>query len=103
MAFALSSGAMAQQNWRPVSPDEMKKEIVGRVMAVTMANKSEATFHLRTDGRVEFRGNTSLDGTWRTSDKGYCTTYPNIRGGAEACFEIIRLVDGSFETYNDKG
>ena len=103
MAVTLSTGAMAQQNWKPVSVEEMKKEIVGKVMAVTLANKSEATWQLRADGRAEFRGSGSFDGTWRTSAKGYCTIYPNLRGGAETCYEIIRLADGSFETYDDKG
>jgi hypothetical protein len=89
-----------QQNWKPVTVDEMKREIVGKAMQAELANRSAVTFLLGTDGKVAVRGASTLDGTWRASEKGYCTTYPN-RG--EACFEIIRTADGSFEVYTDKG
>lgn len=88
-----------QQNWKPVTVEEMKRDIVGKPMAAELANRSAVTFLLAADGKVSVRGANNLDGTWRASDKGYCTTYPN-RG--EACFEIIRLPDGTFEVYTDK-
>ncbi|MBL8696789.1 MAG: hypothetical protein JNK67_00365 [Alphaproteobacteria bacterium] len=100
LALAPLVATAQQQNWKPVTVEEMKREIVGRTMAATFANRSEATFLLGTDGKVAVRGSATLDGTWRASDKGYCTTYPN-RG--EACFEIIRLADGTMEVYTDKG
>ena len=88
-----------QQNWKPVTVAEMKRDIVGKPMAAELANRSAVTFLLAADGKVSVRGASTLDGTWRASEKGYCTTYPN-RG--EACFEIIRLPDGTFEVYTDK-
>ena len=89
-----------QQNWKPVTVEEMNREIVGKTMQAELANRSAVTLLLGTDGKVSVRGASTLDGTWRASDKGYCTTYPN-RG--EACFEIIRLPNGTFEVYTDKG
>ncbi|MBL8698406.1 MAG: hypothetical protein JNK67_08535 [Alphaproteobacteria bacterium] len=100
---AMAGGTAAQQNWRPVTVAEMQREIAGKPMKSRMADRSEATFRLRPDNKVEVRGNRSLDGTWRVSDKGDCTIYPNVRGGAEACFEIIRRPDGAFEVYDQKG
>ena len=97
----LPLGATAQQqNWKPVTVDEMKREIVGKTMQAELANRSAVTFLLGADGKVAVRGANNADGTWRASEKGYCTTYPN-RG--EACFEIIRLPNGTFEVYTDKG
>ena len=97
---ALPLLASAQQNWKPVTVDEMKREIVGKPMATVLANRSEGVFTMFADGKVTYRGNNALEGTWRASEKGYCTTYPN-RG--EACFEIVRVIDGTFEVYTDKG
>ena len=82
-----------------VSPEEIARDIVGKTWESRNSAGIPMTFWMTKDGTAHFRARNNGDGTWRPSEDGYCTRYPNLRGGAEACFEVFRMPDGTYEAF----
>jgi len=74
-----------------VTAAEIQETWVGRTLVGTTASGAPATVKLAADGSASVTaGSTSDAGTWRSSERGYCTTWKNIRGGQERCFTVTR-------------
>lgn len=86
---ALSGAALAQD--ATVSPKEIQDTWVGKELLGTTASGAKAAMRLEADGKASVTaGNTADTGTWRLSEKGYCTTWKTIRAGQERCFTVNR-------------
>ncbi len=81
--------ALAQDG--PVPPKEIQETWVGKDLTGTTVAGAPVLMRLVSDGKASIKaGATSDVGTWRLSDRGYCTTWQVIRPGQERCFTVVR-------------
>ena len=102
MATTLAISARAQEAV-PVGPDEVQRELVGKVWNVELPNGRPAVEHFNADGTVTITGGLNDRGTWRLWESGYCTQWYRMRNGAERCFTLDRTTDGKYRIYKPDG
>ena len=77
-----------------VQPKEIQEHWTGKTLVGTAANRDPVTMQLLADGVATLTaGKVNDRGSWRVSDKGYCTTWRKIRAGQERCFTVRRSGD----------
>ncbi len=86
-----------------VGPDEVKRELVGKVWIVELPDGSPATENFNADGSVEIRGGLNDNGRWRLWEKGYCTAWGRMRNGEERCFTLDRTAEGHYRIFKPNG
>lgn len=86
-----------------LAPEVVNSTWVGRAAIGTTASGVPVELRLLADGTATVTaGSTSDSGTWRTFEKGFCTTWKKIRANQERCF--TGLVKGSTTTvFNPDG
>ena len=82
-----------------VGVEDLRRDVIGKTIDAVTANNRPVTIRWNTDNSAQFRGGTSGEGKWRFSESGYCASWNNVRGGAESCFEVFRMPDGSYEVF----
>ena len=108
MACALVMGSMVSvsawgQEAVPVGPDEVQRELVGKVWNVELPNGRPAVEHFNADGTVTITGGLNDRGYWRLWENGYCTQWFRMRHGAERCFTLDKTADGKYRVYKPDG
>jgi hypothetical protein len=98
----VATGVVAQEA-TPVGPEEVKKELVGKVWDVELPNGAPAIEHFNADGTVKITGGLNDRGYWRLWEQGYCTQWYRMRNGAERCFTLDRTADGRIRVYKPNG
>ena len=96
-AVAQQAGAVA------VGPDEVQRELVGKIWTVELPDGQSATEHFNADGSVTIRGGLNDVGQWRLWENGYCTAWTRMRTGAERCFTLDRTPEGHYRIYKPDG
>lgn len=87
VACALGAALPAAAQERPLTPDDVASGWVGKTGFGTTANGAKVELRLLADGTASvIAGSTADTGSWRLSDKGFCTTWKSIRAGQERCF-----------------
>ena len=99
----LGSGSLAAQESVSVGPDEVQRELVGKVWNVELPNGRAAVENFKPDGTVTITGGLNDRGYWRLWEQGYCTTWFKMRNGAERCFTVRKTADGKYEIYKPDG
>ena len=94
---------LAQDGATPLGPEDVKRELVGKIWQVELPNGVSAEETFRTDGTVKITGGLSDRGYWRIWEQGYCTQWYQMRKGAERCFTLQRMPDGQVEIYKPNG
>jgi hypothetical protein len=102
-AGMLASGSVLAQETVPVGPDEVQRELVGKVWDVELPNGKAAVENFKADGTVTITGGLNDRGYWRLWEQGYCTTWFRMRNGAERCFTVRKTADGKYEVYKPDG
>jgi hypothetical protein len=70
-----------------LTPEEVKAKWVGRTAIGSTASGVPVELRLSPDGTASIVAGTTTDsGTWRTFEKGFCTTWKKIRADQERCF-----------------
>ena len=87
----------------PVGPDEVQKELVGKVWRVKLPNGQPAIEHFNADGTVHITGGLNDNGKWWLWNYGYCTSWEHIRNGQERCFTLDKTKDGIYHIYKPGG
>jgi hypothetical protein len=108
MACALVMGSITSMSaWGqeavPVGPEEVQRELVGKVWNVELPNGRPAVEHFNADGTVTITGGLNDRGYWRLSENGYCTQWFRMRNGAERCFTLDKTADGKYRVYKPDG
>jgi hypothetical protein len=101
--LAVAPSSWAQQKSRVLGPDDVTKELAGKTWVVELSDGSPATEWFNKDGTVRITGGREDEGHWRLWEKGYCTTWRQMRSGAERCFTLQRMPDGRIEIYKPNG
>ena len=99
----LAQAAIAAEGGSPFGPEDVKRELVGKVWQVELPNGSSAVETLREDGTVKITGGLSDRGYWRIWEQGYCTQWFRMRNGAERCFTLDRTADGKIRVFKPDG
>ena len=87
----------------PLGPDDVTRELVGKIWTVELPNGVPAEETFRTDGTVKITGGLSDRGYWRLWEQGYCTQWYRMRKGAERCFTLDRTADGKIRVFKPDG
>jgi len=98
LVLVATGGAQAQT----VSGAQITAEWADKTAHGKLPDGRPISMRLGKDGRVNLSGTFNDTGTWRPTDTGYCTTYRNIRNGAEACFNVEKAGD-KFVVTNKNG
>ena len=99
----LAQAPIAAEGGSPFGPEDVKRELVGKVWQVELPNGSSAVETLREDGTVKITGGLSDRGYWRIWEQGYCTQWFRMRNGAERCFTLDRTADGRIRVFKPDG
>ena len=94
---------LAQDGATPLGPEDVKRELVGKIWQVELPNGVPAEETFRTDGTVKITGGLSDRGYWRIWEQGYCTQWYRMRKGAERCFTLDRTADGKIRVFKPDG
>ena len=94
---------LAQDGATPLGPEDVKRELVGKIWEVELPNGVPATETFREDGTVKITGGLSDRGYWRLWEQGYCTQWYRMRKGAERCFTLDRTADGKIRVFKPDG
>ena len=94
---------LAQDGATPLGPEDVKRELVGKIWQVELPNGVPAEETFRTDGTVKITGGLSDRGYWRVWEQGYCTQWYRMRKGAERCFTLDRTADGKIRVFKPDG
>ena len=97
------SPAVAQDGATRWGPEDVKRELVGKVWQVELPNGVPAEETFREDGTVKITGGLSDRGYWRLWEQGYCTQWYRMRKGAERCFTLDRTADGKIRVFKPDG
>ena len=97
------SPAVAQDGATRWGPEDVKRELVGKVWQVELPNGVPAEETFREDGTVKITGGLSDRGNWRLWEQGYCTQWYRMRKGAERCFTLDRTADGKIRVFKPDG
>ena len=86
-----------------LTPEAVNSIWVGRIAIGTTTKGTPVELRLRADGTASVvAGSTADTGTWRTFEKGFCTTWKTIRSNQERCFTGV--TKGSITTmFNPDG
>ncbi len=103
VAGLLGAGAVAAEEAVSVSPEEIQRDLVGKVWNVELPNGKAAVEDFKADGKVTITGGLSDRGYWRLWEQGYCTQWFRMRNGAERCFTVKKTADGKYEIYKPDG
>ena len=95
--------ALAQDGATPLGPEDVKRELVGKIWTVELPNGVPAEETFRADGTVKITGGLSDRGYWRIWEQGYCTQWYRMRKGAERCFTLDRTADGKIRVFKPDG
>jgi hypothetical protein len=95
--------AMAEEGGTPLAPEDVKRELVGKIWQVELPNGVPAEETFREDGTVKITGGLSDRGYWRLWEQGYCTQWYRMRKGAERCFTLDRTADGKIRVFKPDG
>ena len=87
----------------PLGPEDVKRELVGKVWQVELPNGVPAEETFREDGTVKITGGLNDRGYWRLWEQGYCTQWYRMRKGAERCFTLDRTADGKIRVFKPDG
>jgi hypothetical protein len=87
----------------PLGPDDVTRELVGKIWTVELPNGVPAEETFRADGTVKITGGLSDRGYWRLWEQGYCTQWYRMRKGAERCFTLDRTADGKIRVFKPDG
>ena len=93
-AMLVAVPAMSEEGSTPLGPEDVKRELVGKIWEVELPNGVPAQETFREDGTVKITGGLSDRGYWRIWEQGYCTQWYRMRKGAERCFTLDRTADG---------
>jgi hypothetical protein len=93
----------AQDSATKLGPDDVKRELVGRIWQVELPNGEPAEETFRADGSVKITGGLSDRGYWRLWEQGYCTQWFRMRKGAERCFTLDKTADGKIRVFKPDG
>ena len=99
----LAGSAVAAEGGAPFGPEDVKRELVGKVWQVELPNGGSAVETFREDGTVKITGGLSDRGYWRIWEQGYCTQWFRMRKGAERCFTLDRTADGRIRVFKPDG
>ncbi len=94
---------LAQDGATPFGPEDVKRELVGKIWQVELPNGVPAEETFRADGTVKITGGLSDRGYWRIWEQGYCTQWYRMRKGAERCFTLDRTADGKIRVFKPDG
>ena len=94
---------LAQDGATPLGPEDVKRELVGKIWQVELPNGVPAEETFRADGTVKITGGLSDRGYWRLWEQGYCTQWYRMRKGAERCFTLDRTADGKIRVFKPDG
>lgn len=103
LALAALAACVAPEPGTPVGPEEVQRELVGKVWLVELPDGHRATEWVNADGTVVIRGGLNDSGQWRLWEQGYCTSWRRMRQGAERCFTLDRTADGRYRIYKPDG
>ena len=95
--------AQAQDGATRLGPEDVKRELVGKVWQVELPNGVPAEETFRADGTVKITGGLNDRGYWRLWDQGYCTQWYRMRKGAERCFTLDKTADGKIRVFKPDG
>jgi hypothetical protein len=98
-----AASAIARDDGLPFGPDDVKRELVGKVWQVELPNGASAVETFREDGTVKITGGLSDRGYWRIWEQGYCTQWFRMRNGAERCFTLDKTTDGKIRVWKPDG
>ena len=102
-AIVAAIPAMAQDGASPFGPEDVKRELVGKIWTVELPNGVSAEETFREDGTVKITGGLSDRGYWRMWEQGYCTQWYRMRKGAERCFTLDKTADGKIRVFKPDG
>ena len=94
---------LAQDGATPLGPEDVKRELVGKIWQVELPNGVPAEETFREDGTTKITGGLSDRGYWRLWEQGYCTQWYRMRKGAERCFTLDRMADGKIRVFKPDG
>lgn len=95
--------ARAEEGSTPFGPEDVKRDLVGKVWEVELANGVPAQETFREDGTVKITGGLSDRGYWRIWEQGYCTQWYRMRKGAERCFTLDKTAAGKIRVFKPDG
>lgn len=101
--LGVAAYASAQQAAVTVGPNEVEHELAGKTWIVELPDRSPAIERFNADGTVSIIGGLMDEGRWRLWERGYCTTWRRMRGGAERCFTLEKTADGRYLIYKPNG
>lgn len=100
LAVAAVTAGAQETLWTPA---QIKAEWAGKKLFSRAASGGFVDVWFKEDGTLELATNNFSDrGTWRLSEKGYCTTYEKIRNGEERCFTVATR-SGQVQVINPDG
>jgi hypothetical protein len=102
-AFLAGCSTTPEPPGATVGPEEVQRELVGKVWTVELPDGAPATEYFNADGTVRIVGGLNDSGHWRLWEKGYCTQWQRMRHGAERCFTLDRTPDGKYLVYKPSG
>jgi hypothetical protein len=102
-ALLAAMPARAQDAGTPFGPEDVKRELVGKIWQVELPNGVPAEETFREDGTTKITGGLSDRGYWRLWEQGYCTQWYRMRKGAERCFTLDRTADGKIRVFKPDG
>jgi hypothetical protein len=102
-ATLVAVSAMAEEGSTPFGPEDVKRELVGKIWEVELPNGVPAQETFREDGTVKITGGLSDRGYWRIWEQGYCTQWYRMRKGAERCFTLDKTADGKIRVFKPDG
>jgi hypothetical protein len=102
-ATLVAVSAMAEEGSTPFGPEDVKRELVGKIWEVELPNGVPAQETFREDGTVKITGGLSDRGYWRVWEQGYCTQWYRMRKGAERCFTLDKTADGKIRIFKPDG
>ena len=99
----MAEPAVARDDGAPFGPEDVKRELVGKVWQVELPNGVGAVETFREDGTVKITGGLSDRGYWKIWEQGYCTQWFRMRKGAERCFTLDKTADGRIRVWKPDG
>lgn len=99
----MAGPAVARDDGAPFGPEDVKRELVGKVWQVELPNGVGAVETFREDGTVKITGGLSDRGYWKIWEQGYCTQWFRMRKGAERCFTLDKTADGKIRVWKPDG
>jgi hypothetical protein len=100
--LGVAAHALAQEATM-IGPDEVRSELVGKTWIVELPDGLQAVERFNSDGTVSITGSILDEGRWQLWEKGYCTQWRRMRGGAERCFTLDKTADGRYRIYKPNG